>query len=431
MLPPESADSMSDWQQITFEPLSPVDNSKPETAAEESTATNSWQQVTLGRLFSADNSKLGVHTDEPTVMSLSKHHGFIRAIDYFDKRIASEKLDGYKTVDPGEWAYSTIHIDEGSIARNNLGEAGVISPMYTTLRWRGEGVALPEYAELLVRSPRMLAEYVNNAQGSVNRRRSLPFKAFSAIPIVLPPLSAQERIVEIIDAVDDQITALDTEAEAMEGVYQGFLLSLGVRFGEVKISEVVSRAFAGGTPLRSKPEFYGGTIPWLKSGEVESDSIVTASEFITEAGLQGSSAKMVPPGATVVAMYGQGDTKGRAGFVEASISTNQAVLALVPNESVVLPRFLLHAVRSKTDELRHRAVGSSQPNLSKGLVLTQTIPMPDSLADQEQALVAIDCVRATQAATRTEASRLREVRPSLLSSLLDGTINIESVELEV
>ncbi|MFJ7169631.1 restriction endonuclease subunit S [Streptomyces globosus] len=390
-----------------------------------------WQEITLGWLFSADNSKLGAHTDEPTVMSLSKYDGFIRSDDYFDKRIASEKLDGYKTVEPGEWAYSTIHIDEGSIARNNLGETGVISPMYTTLRWCGEGTALPEYAELLVRSPRMLAEYTNNAQGSVNRRRSLPFKTFSAIPITLPPLAVQERIVEIICAVDDQITALDNEARALDGVYRGFLLSLGTRYGEVKISEVVSRAFAGGTPSRSNPEFYGGDIPWLKSGEVENDSIVTASEFITEAGLQGSNAKMVPPGATVVAMYGQGDTKGRAGFVEASVATNQAVLALVPDERLVLPRFLLHAVRSKTDDLRHRAVGSSQPNLSKGLVVSQTIPMPDSLADQERALAAVDSVRATQAATLAEADRLRTVRASLVSGLLDRTINIESAELEV
>jgi type I restriction enzyme, S subunit len=102
-----------------------------------------WQQITLGRLFSADNSKLGPNAVEPTVMSLYKYAGFVRADEYFDKRIASEKLDGYKPVEPGGWAYSTIHVDEGSIARNNLGETGVISPMYTTLKWRGEGAALP------------------------------------------------------------------------------------------------------------------------------------------------------------------------------------------------------------------------------------------------------------------------------------------------
>lgn len=249
---------------------------------------------------------------------------------------------------------------------------------------------------------------------------------FEAWTVPVPPLTVQARIIEIIRALDEQIAALDNEVEALDGVYRGFLLSLGARYGEVKIGEVVAAAFAGGTPSRDRPEFYGGDIPWLKSGEVESDSIITASEFITDAGLRGSSAKMVPPGATVVAMYGQGDTKGRAGFVSAPISTNQAVLALVPADNVIVPRFLLHAVRSKTNDLRHRAVGSSQPNLSKGLVLTQAIPMPDSLADQAQALVAIDSVRANQAATRVEADRLRKVRPRLLSGLLDRTTEIES-----
>jgi type I restriction enzyme S subunit len=290
---------------------------------------------------------------------------------------------------------------------------------------------VPDWMRHVCRSPRLWAEMKNRVRGTVQRRKRLNPEQLLQIQLPIPPREVQAGIVEMLDAVDDQIAALDNEAKALDGVYRGFLLSLGARYGEVKISEVVSGAFAGGTPSRSKSEFYGGDIPWLKSGEVENDSIVTASEFITEAGLQGSSAKMVPPGATVVAMYGQGDTKGRAGFVEAPISTNQAVLALVPDKSVVLPRFLLHAVRSKTDDLRHRAVGSSQPNLSKGLVLTQTIPVPDSLADQERALVAIDSVRATQAATRAEADRLRKVRPSLLSGLLDRTIDIESAELEV
>ena len=290
---------------------------------------------------------------------------------------------------------------------------------------------LPEWMRHVCRSPRLWAEMKNRVSGTVQRRKRLNPEQLLQIQFPIPPREVQARIVEVLDAVDAQLAALDAEVDALGGIYQSFLLSLGVRYGEVKISDVVSAAFAGGTPARNEPDFYGGDIPWLKSGEVENDSIVTASESITEAGLRGSSAKLVPPGATVVAMYGQGDTKGRAGFVEASVCTNQAVLALIPDESTVLPRFLLHAVRSKTDDLRRRAVGSSQPNLNKALVLTQTIPMPDSLADQERALTVIDSVRAAQAATRGETDRLRAVRPSLLSGLLDRTITINSPVPEV
>lgn len=187
-----------------------------------------WEQTTLGCLFSVDNTKLGPHVEEPTIMSLSKYEGFVRADDYFDKRIASLKLDGYKVVQPGAWAFSTIHIDEGSIARNNLGEPGAISPMYTTMRFVATD-CMPEYAELLVRHPGMLAEYSRRAQGSVNRRRSLSFKAFAEIEIAIPPPEAQRRIVDVMEAVDAQIDALAAEAKAARALLRARRSELLVR----------------------------------------------------------------------------------------------------------------------------------------------------------------------------------------------------------
>lgn len=393
-----------------------------------------WRQVSLAEVVTRVTTK-NVDGTNQNVLTVSAEHGLISQESFFTKKVASKDTSGYYIVGPGQFVYNKSTSKSaayGTVARNLSNAPGIVSPLYLVFEAK-DGAALPEYLELALNSNQFFGSLAGmlregaRSHGLLNVR----LKEFYAATVTLPPASVQERIVKVIGALDAQITALDAEAEALDEVYRGFLLSLGARYGEVKISEVVSRAFAGGTPSRSNSQFYGGDIPWLKSGEVENDSIVTASEFITEAGLQGSSAKMVPPGATVVAMYGQGDTKGRAGFVDAPISTNQAVLALVPDESLVLPRFLLHAVRSKTDDLRHRAVGSSQPNLSKGLVVTQTIPMPDSLADQKQALAAIDSVRANQAATRAEADRLREARPTLLSSLLDRTIDIESTELEV
>ncbi|WP_374775009.1 restriction endonuclease subunit S [Streptomyces sp. NBC_01310] len=426
---------MSDWEQITLSDLqTPVPRKVAVPPQGSKASMSGWRQVALSEVVTRVTKKNADGANQ-NVLTVSAEHGLIAQESFFTKKVASKDTSGYYVVAPGQFVYNKSTSKSaayGTVARNLRDEPGIVSPLYFVFEAK-DGPALPEYLELALNSDQFFGSLAGmlregaRAHGALNVRLG----EFYAATVTLPPVSMQERIVEVIGAVDDQITALDAEAEALEGVYRGFLRSLGARYGEVKISDVVSAAFAGGTPSRSKPEFYGGDIPWLKSGEVENDSIVTASEFITEAGLQGSSAKMVPPGATVVAMYGQGDTKGRAGFVEAPVSTNQAVLALNPDESVVLPRFLLHAVRSKTDALRHRAVGSSQPNLSKGLVLTQTIPMPDSLADQERALVAIDSVRANQAATRAEADRLRKIRPSLLSGLLDRNIEIESVELEV
>lgn len=156
----------------------------------------------LGDLFVPVATRLGAHATEPPVFSLSKYDGVVFASEYFDKRIASEKLDAYKVLEPDGWAYSTIHIDEGSIAVNRLGESGVLSPMYTTMHF----VSTEDddrYVELLLRSAQMLAEYRANAAGTVNRRRSLAFKTFANLRVSLPPLDEQRRIVDVVRCLSE------------------------------------------------------------------------------------------------------------------------------------------------------------------------------------------------------------------------------------
>ena len=165
---------------------------------------DNWKQVRLGEIFHQSSKRLGPHDVEPEILSLSKYEGFVKSSEYFDRRVASSKLDNYKVVELGEFAYSTIHIDEGSIALNSLGSRGVISPMYTTMRLTDASV-LDRYVALLLRSPSMLATYKRWAAGTVNRRRSLPFKTFAQIEVELPPLAEQRRIVDLIDSSDQVI----------------------------------------------------------------------------------------------------------------------------------------------------------------------------------------------------------------------------------
>lgn len=429
---------MRDWQQTAIvDSQIYVDRKMVIPPQGESVSASDWQKITLERLFSADNSKLGEHAEEPTVMSLSKYDGFVRAHDYFDKRIASEKLDGYKTVEPGGWAYSTIHIDEGSIARNTLGETGVISPMYTTLRWHGGGVALPEYAELLLRSPRMLAEYANNAQGSVNRRRSLPFKAFRAIPITVPPLSVQERIVEVIDVVDRQIAALNEEAEALDRV--------SVAVAEDMLAEEPTVAL--GTML---DDIRGGKSPQANNRPPDADelgvlkvSAVTPFVFLPEESkslLPGTSmpeSALVQPGDVLITRANTPLRVGAVARVPADVRYGlylaDKTLRLVPSSGLESD-FLVVAMALKLarSHLASSATGTSASmvNISQDRIRDTPIPLAD-LDRQREVSSAVLSVRANADAVRTEAARLRNARSSLLSGLLERTIEIDSAELEV
>jgi len=175
-----------------------------------------WRDAPLGELFATTNDRLGEHEVEPEVLSVTKYDGVVRALDYFDKRVASANLGTYKVLDADDWAYSTIHIDEGSIARNRLGVGGVVSPMYTTMRLVS-GELLPFYCELALRAPGMLLRYRDAQQGSIDRRRSLPWKTFSALTIPVPPLHEQRRVVDLVGSVDAAATALRGCREAAEG----------------------------------------------------------------------------------------------------------------------------------------------------------------------------------------------------------------------
>jgi type I restriction enzyme, S subunit len=173
-----------------------------------------WRTVRLGDLFRVSAQRLGRHVTEPPIFALSKYEGIIPASQYFDRRIASASLDDYKLLHPGAWAYSTIHIDEGSIARNNTSSVGALSPMYTTMDWQSTDHD-PRYAELLLRTPALLSEYKSRAQGTVNRRRSLGFRAFAAIEVELPPLAEQRRIVDLLGALNfvaERAQAVDVSA---------------------------------------------------------------------------------------------------------------------------------------------------------------------------------------------------------------------------
>lgn len=176
-------------------------------------SSDGWTTVKLGDVFEVSSKRLGEYVEEPPVFSISKYDGVVLASEYHDRRVASAKLDTYKLLGPKDWAYSTIHIEEGSIARNNYDYLGVVSPMYTILKWQ-PGEHDPRFFEYLLRSPDMLTIYGDMAQGSIDRRRSLPWKTFSSISVTVPHITEQERIVDLLAAIDDVIQAVEASRQS-------------------------------------------------------------------------------------------------------------------------------------------------------------------------------------------------------------------------
>ncbi|MBU4300128.1 N-6 DNA methylase [archaeon] len=136
----------------------------------------------------------------------------------------------------------------------------------------------------------------------------------------------------------------------------------------------VAETSSGGTPLKSKTEYYeNGIIPWVKSGEVAQGLIYKAEENITELGLKNSSAKIFPINTVLVAMYGA--TVGQVGILKFEAATNQAICGILPNNKFI-PEFLFSILKSRKAYLISLSGGGAQPNISQKIIRELNIPLP-------------------------------------------------------
>lgn len=153
-----------------------------------------WETVPLGEVVSPVSSRAGAR--KLPVYSVTKHSGFVPSTDYFKKQVFSQDLSTYKVVEKGQFAYATIHLDEGSIGV--APEACIISPMYTVFSVDQSRVDAG-YLIRLMKSPTAVAQYSRLGRGTAERRKSISLEALGRLGVHLPPLAEQRRIAAILD----------------------------------------------------------------------------------------------------------------------------------------------------------------------------------------------------------------------------------------
>ena len=137
----------------------------------------------------------------------------------------------------------------------------------------------------------------------------------------------------------------------------------------------IARITSGGTPDRSKSEYWGGDVPWVTTGEIQFNTITSSAERITAAGLQNSSAKLFPPGTLLMAMYGQGKTRGQVAKLGIEAATNQNSAAILLNEGHD-PDFYFQFLWSQYDAIRDFGHSGGVSHLNAGLLKQIGVPVP-------------------------------------------------------
>ena len=143
---------------------------------------------------------------------------------------------------------------------------------------------------------------------------------------------------------------------------------------------------AGATPSRSNPKFYGGDIPWLKTGDLNDGYIREVPEFISEEALKKTSVKQNPTGSVLMAMYGA--TIGKLGILDIEATTNQACCACIPY-SIIYNKYLFYYLMGQRRVYIKMGAGGAQPNISKDKIVNSLIPLPP-LEEQKRIVAKIE-----------------------------------------
>lgn len=256
---------------------------------------------------------------------------------------------------------------------------------------------------------------VTGVGGSLTRAQPSKVATF---PVPLPPLPEQRRIADKLDALLARVDAGRERLERVpklvkqfrQAVLSGELTREWRGGGEAEWEEttlgVVARWSSGGTPSRSNPAYFGGPIPWVKTGELRESYITSAEESLTLLGLQNSSAKLFPAGTVLIAIYGA--TIGRVGILGIEAATNQACAAAIPVEGKMTRDYLYYFLRAEKAALIEKGQGGAQPNISQAILKEHEINLP-SLPEQAEIVRRVEALFAI-------ADRLEQRYQSALAS---------------
>lgn len=180
----------------------------------------------------------------------------------------------------------------------------------------------------------------------------------------------------------------------------------------------IAHVTSGGTPDRSRPEYWGGDVPWVTTGEVQFNIITDTVEKITVAGLRNSSAKCFPPGTLLMAMYGQGKTRGQVARLRIEAATNQACAAIQLLDGHNSD-FFFQYLSSQYLALRELGNAGTQKNLNGGIIKNLVVPVPPY---GEQCLIAEILSTWDQAIATAQRmlSNSKRGNRDLMTSLLSG-----------
>lgn len=333
------------------------------------------------------------------------------------------------------------------VFRGNFVEAGTLLMSFKLTIGRVATLAIPAVHNEAIISiyprtgidQRFLGYYLSQVDYSQLQDRQIKGNTLNKskidrIPVPVPPGRVQKKIADLLDAVRDSIQC-DREALSAAKTLKR-ALGRGILAPEEGTTDWISERIgashtvsSGGTPSRSVPEYWtDGSIPWVKTTEVDYNVITETSETITASGLANSAAKILPAGTVLLAMYGQGVTRGKVAMLGIEAASNQACAAIQPANDAVDGRYLYQYLTQQYDELRHMAHGGQQQNLNLDIIRDFPLSYPKGRDEQAKIVEVLDAIDAKVRMHEARLPLLEALFKALLTGLMRQELDVDGIE---
>ena len=355
-----------------------------------------WSMKRVKHIFTRKNEK--AMQQNPTILSLARDGVKVRDISNNEGQIA-ESYYNYNPVEEGDLLLNPMDLYSGANCSISKVQ-GVISPAYINLK--ADAGVNPAFYDYYFKVQYWLMAFFSYGKGvSYDNRWTLSAETLMNYPVVALSYGEQCKRADYLDRKCSQIDTIIARQQEVIEKLKAYKLSViteavtkglnpnvpmkdsGVEWiGEIpehwqvpKIKYLATIA-SGGTPDRSHPEYWNGSINWAKTGELQNNELYETEEKITELALENSSAKVFSVDTILVAMYGQGKTRGMTALLKVPSATNQACAGITVYSKDITVSYLWLFLMGAYDAIREKANGSGQPNLSGALIADFNVPLP-------------------------------------------------------
>jgi type I restriction enzyme S subunit len=364
----------------------------------------------------------------------------------------AEDYTGAKLCKEGDLVINTMWAWMGALGVSST--TGIVSPAYGVYRQFQQRLR-PRYMDWLFRTPMYVAEYTRRSTGVNSSRLRLYPDRFLDLPVVIPSLEDQDRIVAFLDQKTAEVDAAIAKKERLLELLMEQRLALITKatqstldanttwrdsgiawlgripshFGLKRLG-FISKIGNGSTPNRSVSGYWqGGRMPWLNSSKANDFEVLEADQFVTARAIRECHLPIVPAGSLVVAITGEGKTRGMAAITRIDTAINQHLAYVTVTDPAVDPEFLLFYLTGIYQVLRDESSGqgSTKGAITCGELAKVPVVVPP-LEDQRAALanlrIQLRAMDSSRDTTQNQINSLHEWKAVLVADVVSGKIRV-------